>query len=398
MTRKDFLRKAAIFGAASPFLASLLTSCSREGEPLDLTDGWNVNFSGNVIVIGAGAAGITAGYILNRYNIDFEVLEATANHGGRVKKIEGFADVPLDLGAEWIHTHPSVLARLRDDPAGNDQIDIVNYRPESIKYWDGSRLQNLNIGNATYAEWKFRRSTWWDYFDEFFVAQFRNRIAYNAPVVSIDYTGTRVRVTTADNTVREADKVLVTVPIGVLQAGLIEFTPRLPSAKVAAIDGMDFPPGFKASIEFSERFYPDMTARSLAGVVGGTDPELFIDGVYRKGSRRNIMNLFTVQAPAAVYSGFATEAEKLEYLIGRLDEIFDGKASATYVKHVFQDWTNEPYIRGSYSFQDGSARETLAAPVDDKIYWAGEAMAVNWSTVHGASESAYVALQEILQA
>ena len=53
--------------------------------------------------MGAGAAGITAGHALSEKGIDFEILEASSVHGGRVKKTAGFADFPIDLGAEWVH-------------------------------------------------------------------------------------------------------------------------------------------------------------------------------------------------------------------------------------------------------------------------------------------------------
>jgi len=56
-----------------------------------------------ICIVGAGVAGITAGHLLAEQGIDFDILEAHSTHGGRLKKLEGFADFPIDLGAEWIH-------------------------------------------------------------------------------------------------------------------------------------------------------------------------------------------------------------------------------------------------------------------------------------------------------
>ena len=57
----------------------------------------------NVLIIGAGAAGITAGHLLAERGVDFEILEASSTHGGRVRKVDDFVDFPIDIGGEWIH-------------------------------------------------------------------------------------------------------------------------------------------------------------------------------------------------------------------------------------------------------------------------------------------------------
>ena len=176
MTRKEFLRKSALFGLAVPLLSSLLTSCDNdEPQPQNFT----TDFSGRVLVIGAGAAGITAAYILNRYGIDVQVLEASAIHGGRIKRTDSLADFPIDLGAEWIHTSPSVLSEILKDPSNNLSVDIVPYAPETVSIWNGNRLQPLNIGSNVYGEFKFKRRTWYDFFDQHLVPSIQDKILYN---------------------------------------------------------------------------------------------------------------------------------------------------------------------------------------------------------------------------
>ena len=71
-----------------------------------------VNFDGKVTIIGAGAAGLYAGYILDSRGIDFEILEASTLVGGRLGKLEGFADFPLDKGAQWLHGKRNILGDL----------------------------------------------------------------------------------------------------------------------------------------------------------------------------------------------------------------------------------------------------------------------------------------------
>lgn len=398
MNRKEFLKKSALFGLAAPFLASLLTSCEKDE---DIITDFTTNFNGKVLIIGAGAAGITAGYILNRYGVEFEILEASAIHGGRVKKADALADFPIDLGAEWVHTSPSVFSEILKDPGITGSVDMVPYSPETISIWNGSRMTPLNIGSNFYGEYKYKNSTWYDFFDQNMIPQIQDRIVYNSPVTDIDYTTDQVTVRTMGGTNYVADKVLVTVPLNILKEEFIAFRPALPLDKVEAMDGVNMNEGFKAFIKFSERFYPDMFAASFDKLNSDEHPQIFYDAAFRKGSDQHILGLFTVGDPAGVYSGLATDAEKIAYILGELDEMFDGQATANYVDHVLQDWTNEPYIRGSYSLYGANEEEvqaTLTRPLDNKVFFAGELYStVSYATVHGAALSSYDAIDLILQ-
>ena len=90
-----------------------------------------------------------------------------------------------------------------------------------------------------------------------------------------------------------------------------------------------------------------------------------------------------------------------EYVLAQLDEIFDGKASDTLLNFTVQNWSREPYIRGSYSHYNDEYRSlvnTLQSSIEGKVYFAGEAMIVgDSSTVHGAGFSGIQAAEEILQ-
>lgn len=68
--------------------------------------------AGNMIIIGAGAAGLSAGYLLQQQGIEFQILEASSNYGGRMKRTTEFANFPIPLGAEWIHVKPNILEEI----------------------------------------------------------------------------------------------------------------------------------------------------------------------------------------------------------------------------------------------------------------------------------------------
>ncbi len=394
MTKREFIKNFAALGLASPFITTLLSSCGKnEGFFQD----FEVNFNGKIIIIGAGAAGITAGHILNQQGIDFQILEAAPIHGGRVKKAANFVDFPIDLGGEWIHTDPSVLAKLNNDSQSNVDIDTITYNPQTISVWKNDKLKKRNIASNFYSEYKFKNSTWFDFFDELMIPGINDKIIYNSPVTEVDYSGDKVIVKTSNNEVIEADKVLVTVPITILQNDFITFIPSLPDEKIEAINEERMPDGLKVFIEFSERFYPDivMFDNLLQASIDGD--HTYYDAAFGKDSDRNVFALFTVGEKASKYTSLGTDEAIFNKVMNELDAMFDGKASQYYVKHIIQNWSQEPFIQGSYS-HGWSEPEVLAAPVNDRIFFAGEAMVTNGntSTVHGAAESAYLMVEMML--
>ena len=99
------------------------------------------NYEGKVIVVGAGAAGLAAAKVLEQNNIDYKILEASDRYGGRLKKNTTLADFPIDIGAEWIHSAPIVLNKLKGK--AGDQIDeeLIPYHLEETYSWDGQKYK-----------------------------------------------------------------------------------------------------------------------------------------------------------------------------------------------------------------------------------------------------------------
>ncbi len=400
MDRKTFLRQAAALGLGAGFFTTLLSGCSK--EYLTTLGDFDVNFDGKVLIIGAGAAGLTAGHLLRQYGVDFEILEASGNFGGRVKEISDFAEFPIDLGAEWIHTDPAVLSRLINDPQVNADVDLITYQPETISLWKDGELKRRNIFSHFYSEYKFKRTTWYSFFADYIVPNIADNIRYNSPVETIDYSGTGVTVRTNNGYVYTADKVLVTVPVSILQKGLIDFIPGLPTNKTDALDRIDFPDGIKVFISFAERFYPDLTYIGGLGDIVSGDDKIFYDAAFRKDSPDHVLALFNVGESAAEYTSLGSDEAIINRVMEQLDEIFDGKASQHYQNHVIQNWSAEPYIQGSYSHHGSGMDDiisTLLEPLDGKVFFSGEALNEegNTSTVHGAGESSFPVVKRMLQ-
>lgn len=401
MNRSEFLKSIATFSLGAPLLGSFLTGCDDE---IIRPSNFQTDFKGKVIVIGAGAAGMMAGYLLKQYGVDFQILEASNRIGGRIKELSGFADFPIDLGAEWIHDDPDILSRMLPQGTSPEKaIDLITYRPESIHIWKNEKIRKRNVVSNFYQEYKFKNSTWFRYFEENIVPDIWFHIALQHAVKSIDYSTDKVRITTSNNEEFEADRVLVTVPLKILQNGSIQFNPGLPQSKMDAMDQIDMPAGLKVFIEFKERFYPDILfAGSLIDYLNDSNGDkIFYDAAFRKDSNRNVLGLFTVGEPAAALTDLGNDQAIFEQVMKELDEMYEARPSQLYLQHAVQNWSAEPYIQGSYSLYQGNYNQNMAAlvePMDNKVFFAGEAVSTYASsTVHGAALSSYDALELMLK-
>ncbi len=399
MNRRDFLKQCALWAAAVP-VVPWLGGCT-DPYGVGLYDNFEVNFSGSVLIIGAGASGLAAGYLLERYGIDYQVLEASERFGGRVKQLDSdFADFPIDLGAEWIHDHPSILAALRDDATAEGSVEVIPYSPQSISVWKDDCLSSSNWARHYYQEYKFKRTTWYGFLERYIAPSVLPNILFEQPVVQIDTTGNQVEVTTEDGTVYRADRVLLTVPIAVLQSGSISFVPELSQERIDALDRIEVPHGIKVFHTFTRRFYPDLILDGGLLDENARD-KLYYDAAFGKGASSHVMGLFWVSNEASRLTELESDEAIVDAVIAELDLMFDGKASRYLTDSIVQNWSADPYIRGAYSvdFVGGQSAVTsvLQDPIDGRVFLSGEAFGGdNSSTVHGAMESAYAMVELIL--
>ncbi|MEM1333664.1 MAG: NAD(P)/FAD-dependent oxidoreductase [Actinomycetota bacterium] len=353
-----------------------------------------------VVVIGAGAAGLTAGRLLRERGIDVEILEASATHGGRVRGLTDFVDVPIDVGAEWVHhwvkARPPSLRRLF---AGEDpDHPTFPYRPQTVAIVRRGKLRRLDWLRFLAAnDHKFVDSSWAQVIGGGVTPDDAARIRFDSVVERVEYGESGVSVTTASGAVIEADKVIVTIPIRMLQLGSIAFVPPLPQTKMRAIHNEVMPGGLKVFIEFSECFYPHLLEMGPLWGRGSDGDCSYYDAMLGKPTDRHVLGLFTQGEKAERYLQQGSDEAIADYVLAELDDLFDGAATRHHLQHVVQNWSAEPFIQGSYSKRAASAKE-LAASVADRVYFAGEAMNPSGQTiaVQGAVESSYVAVAEML--
>ncbi|MEO0338293.1 MAG: FAD-dependent oxidoreductase [Bacteroidota bacterium] len=385
MTRKEFLSMCSILGIGLPLQAAL-SSCSE--DPIS-------NTNENIIIIGAGAAGLSAGYLLNQQGVNYQILEASANYGGRMKRTKDFADFPIPLGAEWLHVERGIFDEIINNASTSYEVLTSPYNPD-VDYglFEGQRVSIEDIGFTI--DQKFINATWFDFFEQYIVPSVASQISFNTIVDTIDYSGDQILVKTATETF-SADRVIISVPVKILQNGAINFVPELPNKKQNAIDDITVWDGCKAFIAFSEKFYPAFTCFDIQPETAGQ--KLYYDAAYGQNTNENILGLFAVGTGTLPYVQLS-DSELISYMLSELDEIYDGKASATYIKHIFQNWNEEPFAKGAYATDHENWRtiRTLGESIDSKLFFAGDAYTdgSDWGSVHAAARSAKRAIEELV--
>ena len=350
----------------------------------------------DVAIVGAGSAGLTAGFLLDQAGAKFKIFEAAEIHGGRARKDDSLTDYPLDMGGEWVHTSNQVLNRLSGTK--HAAARAIEFRPKTCDVWDGKNRYSANhFAYEWRGEHRFTTTTWFDFFNDFMAKPIRDRIALNSQVKEINYAGDLVSLKLANGEKVTARHVIVTVPLNVLKDGDIKFRPALPRAKKRVMKKAFMPDGFKLFMRFSERFYPDLVYFDHKYETDVSEM-IFYNSALDKNTNDNVLGFFGHGALAKPWVKLE-EWDFVKSALNLLDEIYDGAASPSYEGHVLRNWSKSPFHRGTYSFFKGVSPATLGKSIARKVHFAGEAYNRRrdgeWGYMHVASRSAYDAVKEI---
>jgi monoamine oxidase len=403
----------------------------------------------DVAVIGAGAAGIGAARRLREAApaVSLLVLEARGRFGGRVHTITpaGFA---LDRGAEWLHSAdrnplspiaqrlgfsvhrrpPEWISRLscsgetaeaeadwlatRDaqaqarrtaaaQPLDRSLASLVepggrwNQLLDATSCWgNGAELDQVSVKDYVRYEdsginWRLAEG-----YGRLFEALAEGLpVALSTPVSRIDHGGRAIRLDTAGGIVT-ATRAIVTVPTSILSDEAIRFDPPLPE-KLAAAAGLPLGVDDKLFISLDGAL-PEVGHRGF--LVGSTTRRETMTYQIRPFDRPAIYCFFGGRFAASLEregeaAMFAFAADELAHLLGNGIRRRIAPLAATA-------WLSDPWARGSYSHAlPGHAddRAQLATPVDNRLFFAGEATSPNFfSTAHGAYLSGIAAADAAL--
>ena len=364
----------------------------------DANDG---TFEGSVAIVGAGVAGMSVGHLLKQRGVEFSIVEAAEELGGRVKTQDEFVDFPLPLGGEWLHVDEGILSKIVNDDSVAHDVEIAAYLPQcTYGYFARGKLRRGRVGtNKEFLrDKKFVGGTWLTFFRKFIVPDIEDRMRFQSQVVSVDHSRDRIALKCADGSVITADAVVLTVPPQIIKEGVIRFHPPLPKQKRDAFDDAYIWGGMKVFLEFSESFYP--TFLEIAGTNNRKGQKLFYDAAYGQSSASNVLGLFVVGDQAKPYQKRVGD-DLRDYVLGELDVIFEGAASRSYIKHLAQNWNEEEFVRQAYLADSADWRlpPRMRESIDNRLFFAGDTYTdgEDWGSVHTAVLSARDAVDELLR-
>ena len=220
-------------------------------------------------------------------------------------------------------------------------------------------------------------------------------IRLNTAVSSVTYGSFGVRVATNQGT-QQAAYAVITVPLGVLKANMITFSPALTRAKRGAISRLGVGTLNKLYLGFGERFWDD---RETIGYQSANRGEwsLWMDLEHILGEP--ILLAFN----AATFGTKLESSSNQETLSAAMDVLrtMYGRSTPDPQAAMITRWNQETYSLGSYSHiplgATGRDYRILSVPSGDRVFWAGEATNKKYpQTVAGAYLSGQRAAQQIL--
>ncbi|HLP87123.1 MAG TPA: FAD-dependent oxidoreductase [Nostocaceae cyanobacterium] len=450
-----------------------LWGCDRINKVKSNTTSQKKKSSGkdaDVIVIGAGIAGIEAARVLQSQGYKVLVLEARDRIGGRIWTNRSLKNIPLDLGASWIQgirNNPLIeitrdlkiktlptdydsltqyhndgkeltaeeseeldqqfnrlirgLEKMRNRMQEREQKDIslqtaidkVIDKLELAK----SELIGINYSINTTIEHEYAADS-----DDLSLYNFDEgkdlkggsvlfpggysqittklaeglNIKLEHIVKRIDYQNGGVKIFTNKGTFT-ADKVIITLPLGVLKTGTIEFNPALPSRKQTAINKLGMGLLNKVYLRFSQVFWEK-------------DSDMLGYLSQNKGEWCEFLNIYKyTKQPILLCFNAGSYGEKLEIwsdaqIIEEAMKVLRNIYGADIPNPedwLITRWKTDPFTKGSYSYLPVGAslaeREALAEPIANKLFFAGEATSKSYpATVHGALLSGRTAAKQII--
>jgi len=409
----------------------------------------------DVVIIGAGVAGLSAARELSRQGISYVVVEASHRIGGRAYSEEIAPDVWFDLGCaylvagpdaetceeesnplidfafqqgavieEYLHESRYVYngrlldfserdaldafykdceAAIRrssergDDPAISDIIDIDN--PYLAPYMDMMTVtvpKDLDESSAAdffhKVEEHVNYNTQRGYGN--LVAQWGNDVAVslNCKVESIDWSGKDVRVNTTKGVIRTRC-LINTVSNGVLAAQHIHFDPRLPDWKIEAVQEVSMGAENKIGVHFTK----DVFAPADSGYYQVWSDEA--QGAYVDVNlvSTNIVSVF-IGGRFSIWMEQQGQDAAREFAIDRIADIFGNDIRQSVGRSIATAWVTDPWTLGSYASANPGQyhqRDALPRAIDDRLFFAGEATARANGTVNGAYWSGVRAAREV---
>lgn len=415
-----------------------------------------------VLIIGAGISGLTLGRELLRKGHAVTIIEGRDRVGGRIHTLENKFSCMADAGAEFIHGQQPITLRLleeaglektlirgkfytisKDELEKGDMLDdhwkklltemnklevdvtladflrthfsgneFDELRERATQYAEGFDIADINRVStfALREEWSHNDDAHQYHLENGYgslIGFLQNEIIHSGgqillsePVETIHWKEKSVEIRTKTGKSFVGQKVVISVPLGVLQKKVIRFIPSLQEHE-AAIDTMGFGGVIKFQVEFKEALWEsgNRKLKDLAFVF--SDAEIPTWWSQLPDKTPFLTGWFS--GPRAFEPGLTKEVlyrkalQSLQYIF----RCSQNEIESSVVNWHLADWVNDEFSFGAYSYPTiGSpeARKLLSAPVNDTLYFMGEALyeGTAMGTVEAALTSAMSVSQKII--
>uniref|UniRef100_A0A8C2JPZ6 Lysine demethylase 1B n=1 Tax=Cyprinus carpio TaxID=7962 RepID=A0A8C2JPZ6_CYPCA len=332
-----------------------------------------------VLVIGAGAAGLAAARQLQNFGMQVVVLEARERIGGRVwddvslgvtvgrgaQIVNGCVNNPIALMCEQV-THTHTLSHTHTHTLLLTHTHIHTHSHTHTHTLSHTHTHSLTL---THSHFSVLHK----------LAQGLD-IRLNTAVQHVDYSGEGVTVMSSCGSRWSAQKVLVTVPLALLQKNVISFSPPLPDRKLKAIHSLGAGVIEKVALQFPTRFWdskiqgadyfghipPCPEKRGLFSVFYDMSPQ---------GEECVLMTVVTGEALSLLRD--LQDSQVVDLCMSVLRELFQEQEVPDPLRFLVTRWSTDPWAQMSYSFVktggSGEAYDIIAEDMQRKLFFAGEA-------------------------
>ena len=403
----------------------------------------------DVVVVGAGSAGLSAAKAILAQGRTVQVLEAKDRIGGRATTLD-LSGMPWDPGAYWLHhsednffTKYAAESGVQFDemPRSSRMWTATGWADEAIMaerdaYFDAAFEAIDKMGAAgvdvpasevipTHPRFQSMFSTWSaalsgaepEFCSTLDQSRYRDGVnlrvkpgygallaAYGAdvpvalstPVERIVWDKSGVRVETIKGAIT-CRAIIVTASTAVLARGGIKFEPALPAAYQDALERLPLGTAEKVALAFD---------RDVFGLADNSHVQFEHQG--EETVRFQIKPGGYHIAIGYLAGRFAEQLEKqgtaamVDFAEGQLVKAFGADIRKARIGEDTSHWRSDPYIGGGYSYAvPGAAgvRDTLTNPINERIFFAGEACSLpHFGTVNGANETGFAAAAAVLLA
>ena len=412
----------------------------------------------DVVVLGAGIAGLAAARKLAEAGLSVVLLEARSRTGGRIFTTRTPAtDLPVELGAEFVHGRPPELLDLIHEAGltlferegefvcyDNGKIGDCSFFGEAFRVLDNlpaspdmtfaeflaqkqfpehvaarakgyvegfnaadaaiigtaALLKQQQAEEAIEGDCSFRIVEGYDRLPAYLLNRFvtaGGQVHLDTPATAIHWKLREVCIETGNPSLPEihAPRAIIALPLGVMQGDVVTIEPA-PSGALAAIRKLAMGKATRITLVFRERFWETSTPDlSFLIALEKTPPTWWT-------AAPNPSPTLTgwIAGPRALYA--PTGSGLKDAALSALSTIFQrADLESLFVGFHSHDWQADPFSLGAYSYAPKGAlhaSDELATPVENTLYFAGEHTDTtgHWGTVHAALRSGLRAAEQVI--